>query len=338
MALSKRRKTGRVTLAQVAEYIGVTSMTVSRALRTPEAVSEEMKNKVDLAVKELGYMPNQMAGALASAKSRIIAIVTPPVTGSAWQRALGFLQQHLQQEGYTVFYSTVPYSEKAEKHINQLMQLSPAALVTAALAIPDNCRELLKKNNIPFIEMLDIDAPSALNRVGMSNRQAAIDLTNHLISRGYKKIGFIGCRSRSIEFQQRVKGWRESMMSHYLVPDILVTDLAEPGFTLAANLFSKMRDSWNEVDSVICGDSLLATGLLFECQRQFLSIPQHLALATFDERQLSCGVHPAITSITIPLQDIAEKTSQLLLEKMAQKNTEGVCLDVGYTLDIRSTT
>lgn len=73
----KRRSTGKVTLADVAQLAGVGTMTVSRALRTPEQVSDKLREKIEAAVQELGYMPNLAASALASASSWTIAMVVP---------------------------------------------------------------------------------------------------------------------------------------------------------------------------------------------------------------------------------------------------------------------
>lgn len=73
----KRRSTGKVTIADVAQLAGVGTMTVSRALRTPEQVSDKLREKIEAAVHELGYMPNLAASALASASSHTIAMVVP---------------------------------------------------------------------------------------------------------------------------------------------------------------------------------------------------------------------------------------------------------------------
>ena len=76
----KRRSTGRVTLNDVAQLAGVGAMTVSRALRTPELVSDKMRERIDAAVDELGYIPNRAAGALASATSQTIVVIVPSLT------------------------------------------------------------------------------------------------------------------------------------------------------------------------------------------------------------------------------------------------------------------
>ncbi len=338
MSTTKRRKTGRVTLAQVAKHIGVTSMTVSRALRTPDAVSADMLEKVQSAVDELGYTPNQMAGSLASASSNLIAVLTPAVYSTAWQRALSHLQLRLQQQGYTVIQTASTEQQGIEETVRQCMKLSPVALVSAGLVLPEACQALLDKNSIPSIGMLDIEQSQCNLTVGINNRQASRELTEYLIHQGYKRIGFIGCTNNEVQHQQRLKGWREAMMANYLVPEMLVSSSRSPSLAEAQLLFNQLRREWGNVEAVICNDSLLATGIVFECQRQMLSIPHHLAIAVFDEEQIGERVHPQLTSVTFDLEQIAEQAADLVLERLNNKETGSRRLNAGYQLQFRAST
>jgi hypothetical protein len=98
----KRRSTGKVTLADVAQLAGVGTMTVSRALRTPEQVSDKLREKIEAAVQELGYMPNLAASALASASSWTIAMVVPNLSEAGCSEMFAGLQQVLQPAGYQI--------------------------------------------------------------------------------------------------------------------------------------------------------------------------------------------------------------------------------------------
>ncbi len=88
----KRRGTGRVTLQEVANFAGVGTMTVSRALRTPEQVSDKLREKIEQAVEELGYIPNRTAGALASGHSDTVAVLVPSLTDKASSRFMPAVQ------------------------------------------------------------------------------------------------------------------------------------------------------------------------------------------------------------------------------------------------------
>lgn len=98
----KRRSTGRVTLADVAQLAGVGSMTVSRALRTPEQVSDKLREKIEEAVSQLGYLPNQAASSLASASSNTIAMIVPSLSEAGCAEMFAGLQKVLQPAGYQI--------------------------------------------------------------------------------------------------------------------------------------------------------------------------------------------------------------------------------------------
>lgn len=98
----KRRSTGKVTIADVAQLAGVGTMTVSRALRTPEQVSDKLREKIEAAVNELGYMPNLTASALASASSHTIAMVVPNLAEAGCTEMFAGLQHVLQPAGYQI--------------------------------------------------------------------------------------------------------------------------------------------------------------------------------------------------------------------------------------------
>lgn len=116
----KRRSTGKVTIADVAQLAGVGTMTVSRALRTPEQVSDKLREKIEAAVNELGYMPNLAASALASASSRTIAMVVPNLTEAGCSEMFAGLQQVLQPAGYQIMLAeSLHHLEQEEKQIGR---------------------------------------------------------------------------------------------------------------------------------------------------------------------------------------------------------------------------
>ena len=108
----KRRGTGRVTLQEVANFAGVGTMTVSRALRTPEQVSDKLREKIEQAVEELGYIPNRTAGALASGHSHTVAVLVPSLTDKASSRFMQSLQQVLNKNEFQLLLGCHEYSRK----------------------------------------------------------------------------------------------------------------------------------------------------------------------------------------------------------------------------------
>ena len=126
----KRRSTGKVTIADVAQLAGVGTMTVSRALRTPEQVSDKLREKIEAAVHELGYMPNLTASALASASSHTIAMVVPNLAEAGCSEMFAGLQQALQPAGYQIMLAESRHRlDQEEKLLETLLASNIAAAI-----------------------------------------------------------------------------------------------------------------------------------------------------------------------------------------------------------------
>ncbi len=148
----KRRSTGRVTLADVAQLAGVGTMTVSRALRTPEQVSDKLREKIEAAVSELGYLPNLAASSLASASSYTIAMVVPSLSESGCAEMFAGLQKVLQPAGYHIMLAESQHHlEREEKLLETLLSYNLAAAVLLSVEHSQNARNALIAANIPVV-------------------------------------------------------------------------------------------------------------------------------------------------------------------------------------------
>ena len=150
----KRRGTGRVTLQEVANYAGVGTMTVSRALRTPEQVSDKLREKIEQAVEELGYIPNRAAGALASGHSDTVAVLIPSLTDKASSRFMQSLQQVLNKNEFQLLLGCHEHNQHKEAEILMtLLQSNPAALVIFGSQLAEKTYQILERTNIPTINV-----------------------------------------------------------------------------------------------------------------------------------------------------------------------------------------
>ncbi|WP_038937704.1 LacI family DNA-binding transcriptional regulator, partial [Yersinia pestis] len=153
--IRKRRNTGRVTLQEVADYAGVGSMTVSRALRTPEQVSDKLREKIEQAVEKLGYIPNRAAGALASGHSDTVAVLIPSLTDKASSRFMQALQQILNKNEFQLLLGCHEYNQRKEAEILMtLLQSHPAAVVIFGSQLADKTYQILERTNIPIVNVV----------------------------------------------------------------------------------------------------------------------------------------------------------------------------------------
>ncbi len=335
----KRRGTGRVTLADVAKKAAVGTMTASRALRTPDQVSEKLRQQIEAAVLELGYIPNKAAGALASATSDMIVLILPSVAESANAELLKALNQELIPAGYQLILGYSNYSpQEEEKLIRSFLQYSPAAILLYGAEHTQQTLTYLALAQVPVGEMVEI-AESALDiNVGVNHFDSAYQLTKYLYMKGYREICFLGTRTDHGVLAQRLSGWQKAMSDHNMTSDCVMNCSSEPSFAAGVTALSGLLTRRANLDAVICSHSELAAGLIFECHRRGIAIPQDLAVAGFDDLDISHSIYPGLTCVDIPYQKIGKLSGQLLLKRLQGENTESLVTELAFKINARAST
>ena len=331
----KRRSTGRVTLNDVAQLAGVGAMTVSRALRTPELVSDKMRERIEAAVEELGYIPNRAAGALASGTSHVILVIVPSLLDRASAELMAGLQPILMKAGYQLVLGDAQHLRQQSEHLEHLLQYNPAAvIVLGCLESPDD-KALLRNSRLPVVEVGAL-VPHPMDLcVGGSNQEAGYRLTRHLIERGYRNIGFLCARQEQWMLQQRMQGWHKALLDNYLSPDAIINTSERPSFSTGATMLGEFLLRWPELDALICVNDELAAGVLFECQRRHLNVPGKLAIAGFDDLDVARACYPTLTSVKIPYRKMGQEAAELILRQLAGEPVMGTALALDFQLQKR---
>ncbi|MBS0849405.1 LacI family DNA-binding transcriptional regulator [Citrobacter sp. JGM124] len=312
----KRRNTGRVTLQDVANFAGVGSMTVSRALRTPEQVSDKLREKIEQAVETLGYIPNRAAGALASGNSDIIAVLIPSLTDKASSIFMQALQKILNKNEFQLLLGCHEYNQNKETEIVMtLLQSNPAAVVIFGSQLTEKAYQLLERGNIPTVNVVGSYFKGATITFEAALFESAYDVTCHILDRGYQNIGFIGAHMDNRLQRQQLNGWHKGMLEHYKNADqtvITTTDSASLQFGRYA--LTEILQSQPYLDAVICSHEEIALGVIFECQRRLLKIPGNIAVACLDGSESCDQTHPTLTSMRIDYQKMGKEAGRMLID------------------------
>ncbi|ECD9324674.1 LacI family DNA-binding transcriptional regulator [Salmonella enterica subsp. houtenae] len=317
----KRRSTGKVTIADVAQLAGVGTMTVSRALRTPEQVSDKLREKIEAAVHELGYMPNLAASALASASSHTIAMVVPNLAEAGCSEMFAGLQQILQPAGYQIMLAESQHrQEQEEKLLETLLASNIAAAILLSVEHSDTVRQWLKNASIPVMEMGAIRSDPIDMNIGIDNVAAMYELTEMLIQRGYQNIGLLCANQEQWIFQQHLHGWYKAMLRHHLSPNRVINAALPPNFSTGASQLPEFLLAWPELDALVCVSDELACGALYECQRRRIKVPDDLAVVGFGDSDVSRVCQPPLTTMAVPHRKIGSEAGQALLERLNQGN------------------
>lgn len=320
--IRKRKNTGRVTLQDVAKYAGVGSMTVSRALRTPDLVSDKLREKINEAITELGYIPNSAAGILASGQSRTVAVLVPSLRDYASSAFLQPLQEVLNKNSYQVVIGSHNYQQKKESEVLfTLLQSNPAAVVIFGGINSESVFSYLKNLDIPVIGVAGESSHLFSLNIRSNIGEAVFFLTNYMLQKGYRKIGYIGAQMDSKIQSQQLSGWTKAMLNHYHSAEQSITTPYVATMDFGRQAISEMLTRQPELDAVICSHEMIALGVLFECQRRLIKVPSMLAVACVEGSSNCDYIHPSLTSVRIDYNKMAKETAKKLQKWFADPDS-----------------
>jgi LacI family gluconate utilization system Gnt-I transcriptional repressor len=165
-----RRSSGAVTLHDVAKLAGVAPITASRALNTPDQVSDDVRKKVADAVARTGYVPNRLAGGLASSRSRLVAAVVPTITGPVFLQTVQALTDSLAERGYQLMLGQSGYTGSREDDlIEAIVGRRPDGIVLTGVMHSSQGRKRLIGSGIPVVETWDLTPTPIDMLVGFSH-------------------------------------------------------------------------------------------------------------------------------------------------------------------------
>lgn len=319
----KRRSTGSVTLADVAKQAGVGTMTVSRALRTPEMVSDKLREKIQKVVDDLGYIPNKAAGALASAQSYSVALIIPSLFENSCAFFLPSFQHALNKAGYQLLLGYSDYSPvQEEKLLSTFLESRPSGVVLFGREHSQRTHQLLESANAVVIEIAEKSSKDDYLNIGFNYFEAGKSCTKHLIEQGFKNIGFIGARGDHFTLQHQLHGWQSAMIENYLTPDHFLTTPEAPSSKLGAEGLAKLLLRDSTLDALVCSHEDIAIGALFECHRRLLKVPGDIAIVCLEGSGMAEHAYPSLTSAEFDYVRMGEKAAEMLLNAIGGEELE----------------
>lgn len=321
--MSRERKKAP-TMADVARLAGVSSMTVSRALRADAPASAATRRKIQEAADELGYVLNSTAAGLSSRKTGFIAVTIPSINNSNFADTVRGLTEGLKDVNLEVLLGYTDYDMNAEeKLIESMLRRRPEALVVTGGSHTGRARRLMANAGIPVVEMWDLPENPIGHVVGFSNRETSQAMCRRLYEKGYRRIGYIGgASSRDTRGADRRRGYEEAMRELGCEPR--VTAFGDPPITMrqGGGALAQMLERWPDIDAVICVSDLSAFGALCECQRRGLRVPQDIAIAGFGNYDVADCAVPSLTTVEVHAEQIGRRAADLVLERLYGENSD----------------
>jgi LacI family gluconate utilization system Gnt-I transcriptional repressor len=314
----KRRSAGRTTLTAVAAHVGVSTMMISRYFNQPDKVSPEQREKIAAAVAELGYVPNLVAGGLASARGRIVGMVVPNISGPIFAQTLQTFSDTLGAHGYqTLLASSYFDEEKEESAVRAFLGWSPAALVVTSRFHSDATEKMLAQAEIPLIETWDYQPERAPVQIGFSHYQVGVESAEYLHGKGYRRIAFV-LNSAVGDFSavERCEGYRAVLEGLGLQAMVYTPDPANAPFDAGKEAMQALMASAAPPDAIIFANDNLAAGALLAGQRAGLRIPEDCAVLGFGDFPFAPMLMPSLSTFRPPAREIGELAALRVLQSL----------------------
>jgi len=333
-----RRSGGRPTIADVARRAGVGAITVSRMLREPERVSADLRPLIASAIEELGYVPDRNARALASASADVIAVLVPSLTNNVFAEVIRGIYDGLG-ERLQIHIGNTHYSGLEEERLLRVfLGQRPSALIVSGIDQTPASRTMLEASGCPVVQIMETGPDPVDMLVGFSHHEGGRAITRHLVDAGYRRIGFIGARMDP-RSQRRLAGYRSVVEEAGLYDPRLVNTTPKPSsVSLGRELLRDALARAPDLDAVFCNNDDLALGVLFECSRAALKVPEILGIAGFNDLDMMEVAFPSLTSVRTHRYEIGRRAVEMAIAAISGNPPAKKIVDVGFELKPREST
>jgi LacI family transcriptional regulator len=306
-------------LRELAQRVGVSTSTASRALNQNTAISEEVRKRVLRAAQEANYIPNSLARGLALRRSHLIGLVVPSITNPFFAEIARGAHEAAYERGYAVTLCDTQRSKAREDLFVQTLLRSgvDGVIVTGGVLSPEHIQGL-RQHNLPLV-FAGRRSCTGESGVSVDNIAAGHEATRFLIGKGYREILYLSGAAESHASKDRQRGYEDAMESHGLPPSVVRGDYSmESGFEEA----SRIAGSKNPPRAVFAANDMLAIGLIMGLINLGVKVPNDLAVVGCDDVPMGALIRPALTTVHVPMYDIGVRATQLLLHAM-EDDTSG---------------
>ena len=331
-----RRGSGAITLRDVAKLAGVAPITASRVLNTPEQVSADVRQKVLDAVQKTGYVPNRMAGGLASSRSRLIAAVVPSTVMSVFMPTIEALNDTLFDAGYQLMLGQSGYSAAREESLLEaIIGRRPDGIFLTGILHPGLGRTRLMASNIPVVETWDLTPTPIDMLVGFSHTDIGREVARFLIAKGRRKLALI--RAEDERADRRASAFNEAVVRAGLATVTVINVGASRSLQSGRNALGQLLAQAPDVDAVFCSSDLLALGVLTEARVRGIAVPEQLAVLGFGDVPFAADMAPALSTVHINGVDIGRMAARHLIDRAEGREVAPRVVDVGFSIVERET-
>lgn len=323
-----------LTLRDVSEASGVSEMTVSRVLRNRGDVSESTRERVLTAARMLGYVPNKIAGALASQRVNLVGVVIPSLSNMVFPEVMTGISEVLEDTGLQPVVGVSNYlPDREEAVIYEMLSWRPSGMIIAGLEHTAAAQAMLHQAGIPIVEIMDIDGEPVDSAVGISHRRAGRQMAEAILAAGYRRIAFLGTQMpNDHRAQKRLAGFEDAIRKAGL-------ELVDREFYSGGSALLKGREMTEavlkrspDVDFLYYSNDMIGAGGLLYCLDKGLDVPGRIGLAGFNGVELLDGLPRRLATMDACRLEIGRYAAEIIAGKRPAGVIGGEVIELSPTL------
>jgi len=318
---SPKKRTG-ITIMDVARASGVSYATVSRVLSEYEFVRESTRKRVMEAVEHLGYVANLQARSLAGGRTQIIGLLVPNLDNSYIGTIMGGIDRELERANYDLMLYT---SHRRPGHESFYVKTITNGLTEGLLLIapmgPTTYLDALREENFPYVLIDQADTTENSNIVDATNWQGAYEATRYLSQLGHTRIAFITGALIVRSAVDRLRGYKAALVdcNHPVREDLIIEgDYLQPSAYEGTKRL--LQDVQPRPTAIFASNDLSAFGVMEAARECGLRIPDDISIIGFDDIPQASLVHPKLTTVRQPLEQMGQVAVKLLLEQIEDRS------------------
>ena len=332
------------TIKHVALHAGVSVTTVSHVVNTTRHVSKAVSDRVDLAIRELGYVPSAVARSLKSNSTRTLGMLIPNSSNPYFAEIVRAVEDRCFAAGYTlILCNTDDAPQRQSVYLKVLAERRIDGLIVVSTGDDEALVAQLHGLQMPAV-LLDreIDDPGC-DLVETAHKEGALLAVHHLIALGHTQIACIAGPAHVRAGEQRVEGWRQALAEAGIATDAAHTAPSRGGFTSQGGyeaMQSILRDEpvQQRPKAVFVCNDLMAIGALRAAHEAGVHVPDALSVIGFDDIELSAYTCPPLTTVAQPKDRIGALAVDMLLDRLRGQRLETSKVMLQPELRVRSST
>ncbi|MER5171329.1 LacI family DNA-binding transcriptional regulator [Thioclava kandeliae] len=319
-------------MTTIGKLAGVSQVTVSRALSDPSKVSPETMARIREAIEMTGFVPNAVAGALASQKSHLISAIVPSITNVVHAAMVQGFSQIMREQGYEILLSETGFSaQDEEKLVATHLSRRPDAIYLTGIHHTPQTRKMLLSADIPVVEVWDLtDTPIDLC-VGFSHSEAGRAMAEFAVQEGYDRVATVSANDERAQRRRAAFSKRYAELTGQDVPS--VTWAATASLAGGRDSLRRLIDEHGfEGGLIACSSDMLAHGVMIEARKRGLKVPEDLAVMGFGDQDFAEHLVPSLTTVRVDRPALGRVAADALLARLRDEEVAAPCNDLGFRI------